>query len=216
LKTIEVEMREDLSILIIELKRDEVAKIVKERAEKGEDPADILDECRNGMIKVGELFQIGEYYLAELMLSAEILKGAVTILDPYIAGARQAESKGKVVLATLKGDIHDLGKNIFGNLLKAHGFEVHDLGTDVNPEAVVDKVKAEKSDFVGFSALITTAFDSMKQATDMLEVAGLRKNIKIMVGGGVTDPAIKKYINADFQTLDAMEGVAYCLKEVGA
>jgi methylmalonyl-CoA mutase cobalamin-binding domain/chain len=120
-----------------------------------------------------------------------------------------------VVLATLTGDIHDLGKNIVGTLLRAQGFDVCDLGVDVAPAMVVEKVKEVKPEFVGFSVLMTTAFAAMKQAAEMLEEAGLRDQIKLMIGGGVTTPMVKEYIGADFQTLDATEGVAYCLKVIG-
>jgi methylmalonyl-CoA mutase cobalamin-binding domain/chain len=208
-------MSEGLSKALVELERDEVIKTVKSRAEKGEDPIQILEECRRGMTIVGERFQKGEYFLAELLLSAEIFKGAVAILEPYLAKARPSKPLGKVVLATLRGDIHDLGKNIVATLLQAQGFEVYDLGVDVDPAVVVKKVKETKPEFVGFSALITTTFASMKEAAEMLEEAGLRDQLKLMIGGGVTTPMVKDYVGADFQTTDAMEGVAYCMKVIG-
>lgn len=200
----------ELSTYVVELKRDAVIQAVEARLANGEDPIKILDECRLGMITVGDRFQAGDYYLAELMLSAEVFKAAVAILDPHLAKARSSEPLGKVVLGTLKGDIHDLGKNILATLLKAHGFEVHDLGVDVPPALVVEKVKEVRPDFVGFSALITNAFDSMKEAADMLRQAGLRDSVKLMVGGGVTSPDVKDYVGADFQTVDATEGIIYC------
>lgn len=202
-------------MLIVELKRDEAAEAVRTRLEKGEDPIQVLEECRKGMTIVGDRFQAGEYFLAELLLSAEIFKRAVAILDPHLAQARSSKPLGKVVLATLKGDIHDLGKNIVATLLRAHAFEVHDLGVDVAPALVIEKVRETRPDFVGFSVLITTAFDSMKEAANMLATAGLRDQLKIMVGGGVTTPVVKDYVGADFQTVDAMEGVTYCMKVMG-
>jgi 5-methyltetrahydrofolate--homocysteine methyltransferase len=208
-------MSEELSAAIVDLERDDALSAVKTRAEAGDDPVQILDECRRGMTIVGERFQAGDYFLAELMLSAEIFKGAVAILDPYLSKARPVQLLGTVVLATLKGDIHDLGKNIFSTLLKAQGFDVHDIGVDVNPALVVDKVREVDPDFVGFSALITSAFDSMKQASELLREAGLRDQVKLMVGGGVTTPMVKDYIGADFQTIDATEGVAYCVSIMG-
>ncbi len=208
-------MANDLTTYVIELRRDDAVEAVKSKLEKGEDPISILDECRKGMTIVGERFQAGDYYLAELMLSAEVFKSAVAILDPHLAGARSAQSLGKVMLATPKGDIHDLGKNIVATLLKAHGFEVHDLGVDVLPEVIVEKAREIEPEFVGFSALITVAFDSMKEAATMFEEAGIRNKFKLMVGGGVTTPEVKDYIGADFQTIDATEGVAYCMKVVG-
>lgn len=208
-------MSEELSLLLVELKRDEVAKLVRSRTEKGDDPVQILEECRRGMTIVGNRFQQGDYFLAELMLSAEIFKSAVSILQPHLARARPSQPLGRVTLATLRGDIHDLGKNIVSTLLQAQGFQVYDLGVDVPPGRVVENVKEVGPDFVGFSALITTAFDSMKQAADMLVEAGLRNQVKLMIGGGVTTSMVRDYVGADFQTTDAMEGVEYCLKAMG-
>ena len=148
-------------------------------------------------------------------MSAELFKGVVGILDPYLAKARPPKPRGKVMVATLRGDIHDLGKNLFAALCKAQGFEVYDLGVDVAPALVVEKVKEVKPDFVGFSVLITSGFTSMNEAAEMLEEAGLRKQFRLMVGGGISDAMVKEYIRADFQTTDAMEGVAYCMKSIG-
>ncbi|MCX5991401.1 MAG: cobalamin-dependent protein [Chloroflexi bacterium] len=208
-------MSEELSMAIVELKRDEAVQAVRSRLEKGEEPLRILEECRHGMSTVGERFQKGDYFLAELMLSAEIFKEAMNILQPHLARLRPEKPLARVVLATLQGDIHNLGKDIVATLLQAHGFEVHDLGVDVPPSRVLVEVKKVKPRFVGFSALITTAFPSMKEAARMLQEAGLRKNTKLMIGGGVTTPMTRDYVGADFQTLDAMEGVAYCLNVIG-
>jgi len=204
-------MSQELRKAIVELRRDEIRSLVKARIDKGEDPLQILNECRQGMNAVGDLYQKGDYFLAELMLSAEVFKGAVAILEPHLARARPSKPLGKVLLATLKGDIHDLGKNIFATMLKAQGFEIIDMGVDVPPKLVLEKVKETSPDFVGFSALITNAFDSMKEAVDMLEANSLRDQFKIMVGGGVTNLSVKDYIGADFQTVDAMKGVRYCM-----
>ncbi|MBL7119095.1 MAG: cobalamin-dependent protein [Dehalococcoidia bacterium] len=208
-------MSDDLITSLVDLESDDVIDMVKSRVGRGEDPVQILEECRQGMTTVGDRFQKGDYFLAELLLSAQIFKEAVAILQPYLARSRPAKSLGKVVLATPKGDIHDLGKNIVATLLQAHGFEVYDLGVDVPPSVVVEKIRETRPEFVGFSALITTAYDSMKEAAEMLVKAGLRDQLKLMVGGGVTTPMVKEYVGADFQTLDAMEGVAYCLKVIG-
>ena len=208
-------MSEDLAMAIVELNRDEALDMVKRRCKKGENPLHLLDECRRGMIIVGERYQKGEYFLSELMMSAELFKGVVEILDPYLAKTRPPKPRGKVLVATLRGDIHYLGKDLFAALCKAQGFEVYNLGVDVAPQLVVDKVKEVKPDFVGFSALITSVFAAMKEASEMLEEAGLRKHFKLMVGGGISTPMVKEYIGADFQTTDAMEGVAYCMKSIG-
>ncbi len=208
-------MAGELSTYVVELKEDEVIQAVETKLKNGEDPLKILGECRRGMTIVGDRFQAGDYYLAELMLSAEVFKAAIAILDPYLARARTSEPLGKVVLGTLRGDIHDLGKDIVATLLQAHGFEVHDLGVDVPPSVVLEKVREIQPDFVGFSGLITNVFAGMKEAADLLREAGLRDRLKLMVGGGVTSREVKDYVGADFQTRDASEGVAYCRKIMG-
>jgi len=204
-------MSESLPIALVELRLDDVLDEVKSRVRRGEDALQVLEDCRRGMTIVGDRFQKGEYFLAELMLSAEIFKKAVTILDPHLDKARSSKPTGKVVLATLKGDVHDLGKNILVTLFKAQGFEVYDLGVDVEPAVIVEKVKEVRPDFVGFSTLITTAFGHMKEAAEMLQEAGLRAHLKLLIGGAVTTPMVKDYVGADFQTLDAVEGLRYCV-----
>jgi len=208
-------MPKELSGAIVELKRDLVVESVRVRLEQGHDPLAILEECRRGMVIVGERFQAGDYFLSELLLSAELFKEAVAMLEPHLGKGRAAQPRGSVVLATMRGDIHDLGKNILGTLLRAHGFAVYDLGTDVSPQRVVEQVRELRPGFVGFSALITTAFASMKEAAELLGQEGLREGLRLMVGGGVTSPAVRDYVGADFQSVDAMEGVAYCLAESG-
>lgn len=148
---------------LVELRQDDVLDEVRTRVGKGENPLQVLEECRRGMTIVRDRFQKGEYFLAELMLSEEIFKKAMAIMEPHLEKARPPEPTGKVVLATLKGDVHDLGKDILATLLKVHGFEVYDLGVDVEPAVIVEKVREVRPDAVGFSALITTTFAHMKE-----------------------------------------------------
>jgi methylmalonyl-CoA mutase cobalamin-binding domain/chain len=206
----------DLSTAIVTLDRDALPGIVERRLESGEDALEILEECRRGMAIVGDKFQEGEYYLSELILSAELFKQAVAILDPHLASDRGSTPTGKIVLATMRGDIHDLGKNILATLLRVHAFEVHDLGVNVEPDVLVDKVREVEPEFVGFSSLITSSFESTKEAIDLLEDAGLRAGIKVLVGGGVTSPELKDHLGADFQTLDATAGVNFCMEMAGS
>ena len=148
--------------------------------------------------------------MAELILSSVIFKGISAELKSYMGESNKQKPVAKIILVTLKGDIHDIGKDLFGDLLSARNFEVVDLGVDVDPRAVVDKVKEVKPDFLGFSALMTTTFQMMSKTAKLLEEEGLRDNLKLMVGGGVTTNQVKDMVGADFQTLDAMEGVNYC------
>ncbi|WP_455285993.1 cobalamin B12-binding domain-containing protein [[Eubacterium] cellulosolvens] len=208
-------MPDVLSGSLAQLKRDEVHDIVRERLAKGDDPHKILDECRSGMEIVGQRYEKGEYFLAELMLAGEIFKSIAAILEPHMAREQAGGLLGRAVLATLRGDIHDLGKNIFAVMLKAQGFEVYDIGVDVEPAEVLEKSKTIRPDFVGFSALMTTAFDSMKEAAELLGKVGLRKKVNLMIGGGATNATVKQYVGADFQTLDAVEAVRYCVRMAG-
>ena len=206
-------MSEPLPTLIVELRKDDVERIVRERIGKGDDANKILEECRRGMEIVGRKYEEGEHFLAELMLAGEIFKSIASIVEPYVARAKTPGTLGKAVLATLKGDIHDLGKNIFAIMLKAQGFETYDMGVDVDPADVVEKVKTVRPDFVCFSALMTTVFDNMKQAAQQLGRTGLRSELSLMIGGGATNATVREYVGADFQSLDAMEGVGYCTKK---
>ena len=208
-------MSQTLNELFLVFNRDAILDVVRDRLHAGEDPLILLDGCRSAMTAVGERFHNGDFFLAELILSAEIFKEVAAIIEPHVSRQRSAEAMGRVLIGTLKGDIHDLGKNIVATLLRARGFEVHDLGVDVPPSVVVEKAKELRPHFVGFSALITTAFPSMKEAVSLLQEAGWRDQVKVMIGGGVTTPAVRDYVGADFQTTDAMEGVDYCLKLSG-
>ncbi len=208
-------MAGQIADLIVELKRDQTLEAVRARTDAEEDPLVLLEECRRGMVQVGKRFEEGEYYLSELMISGEIFKEAMVILEPALAQVRGSDPIGTVVLATMHGDIHDLGKSIVATLLRVHNFEVHDLGVNVEPEVLVEKVREVAPDIVGFSALITTAFESTRRAAELLVQEGLRDKLKIVVGGGVTTPEFGEYVGADFHTLDASTGVAYCLEAVG-
>ena len=204
-----------LANAILGLKRDDVLALVNTGVEGGENPVEILNNARDGMTLVGEKFQSGDFFLAELMLSASLFKEIVALLEPYLATMRPPEPIASMVLATLKGDIHDLGKNIFKTLIEARGIAVHDLGVDVAPDILISKIREIKPEFVGFSSLLTANFESMKQAVTILKDEGLRDGFKLLIGGGVTTPMVKDYLQADFQTIDAMTGVTYCMNEIG-
>ncbi len=210
-------MSSQLTKNLIELERDLVLSEVKERLNQGGDPMKIFEESKRGMELVGEKYKNKEYFLAELMLSGDLFREIMELIEPQLGEIKiEGNVKGKIILATIQGDIHDLGKDIFATLLKIEGFEVYNLGVDVNPDIIVEKVKEIQPDFLGFSSLLTITFDPMKEVIDKLKEAGFRNKLKIMVGGGITTPLVKDYIGADFQTIDAMEGVQYCLEMIKA
>jgi methanogenic corrinoid protein MtbC1 len=157
----------------------------------------ILNECREGIQIVGERFAKGDYYLSDLMMSGEMLKIVLEILGPHLVGGIVNESAGKVVFGTVKGDIHNIGKDIVVSLLRADGLEVFDLGIDVPPENFVNKVKETGATIVGLSCLITPSYDSMKETVNALTKAKLRDKVKIMIGGGLINEEVCTYTGAD-------------------
>ena len=202
-------MTTELIEALANFKTDIVLDAVNARLGARENPLDIVNELQQGMQIVGDRFSSGDYYLAELMMSADLFTQAMAVIEPKLEGLVQ-ERIGKMVIGTPKGDIHDLGKNIFTTLAKGAGFEVHDLGVDVPIQKFIEAVEKVKPDVLGFSALITTAFEPMKTVVDQLSARGLRDSLKVIVGGGVTNDKVREYVGADAQVNDAVKGLDLC------
>lgn len=198
----------DLATLLADLKEQEALDAVKKALDEGTDPMSILADARAGMKIVGERFGNEQYFIPDLIYSGEILKGIAALVEPHIkdSGA-DTEKLGKVIIATVAGDIHDIGKDLVVFMLDISGFEVYDLGIDVPVQTIVDKVKETGATVVGLSGFLTLAFDAMKETIDALSEAGLRNNLKIMIGGGQIDDEVKKYTGADAYGKDAMAAV---------
>jgi len=197
----------ELGKAMAELREEDVEKLVSRYIDEGRPPLEIIDELSAGMDVVGSLFKQGEYYLSELVFSGEIFKHSMARLKPIIGAAGGRECVGKVVLGTVKGDIHDLGKDIVATLLECAGFEVVNLGMDVVPEKFVEALRGSQAPLLGLSGLITTAFGSMKETIDAIANAGLRDSVKIMIGGGPTNEEVKAHVGADFYGKDAAAAV---------
>ncbi len=206
-----------LAQLLSDLKEDEAKKYVKEALEKGTDPTKLLEEAKEGMSIVGQRFSSGEYFIPDLLYSGEIMKELVALLEPKLKEVRGTEAKklGKVIIATVEGDIHDIGKNLVVFMLEIGGFEVYDLGIDVPVQTIVDKVKETNAPVVGLSGFLTLAYDSMKKTIESLEAAGLRDKVKVMIGGGQIDEHVKEYTGADAFGLDAMDAVKLAKQWIG-
>ena len=210
-------MSGDLVNLLADLKEEEVLAQVKKRLDAGEDPYKILDETSKGMAIVGKRFAGGEYFLPELVYSGEVLKQVNALLKPKLGKATsQTKKLGKVVIGTVAGDIHDIGLNIVEFMLDVNGFEVTNLGVDVPKEKFVDAIKQTKAPVLGLSGFLTPAFDAMKETVEALDKAGLRKNLKIMIGGGQMDDEVRKYAKADAYGKDAMAAVSLSKQWIGA
>jgi 5-methyltetrahydrofolate--homocysteine methyltransferase len=176
---------------------------VQAALEAGASAADILHHgCIAAMTEVGRLFEAGEKFVPEMLISARAMKAGLAILRPHLVDAG-IEPVGKVVLGTVKGDLHDIGKNLVGMMLEGVGFEVIDLGVDVAPEGFVEAVEAHRPDFVGLSALLTTTMPGMRATVEALQEAGLRDRVAVMVGGAPVTQSFAEEIGADLYAPDA-------------
>jgi methanogenic corrinoid protein MtbC1 len=200
----------ELAEALANLEEDKVRELVRKRLEPDADPMSLVDELRRGMDIVGDRYKSKEYFLSELIISGEMFKEAMAVIEPKLKGGNKGEPLGKMVLGTVKGDIHNIGKDIVGTLLTAAGFEVYDLGIDVPSEKFVEKLKETGSSILGMSGLLTPAFESMKQTVEDVKAAGLRDKVKVIIGGGIVTEQVGKYVGADAFTDDASEGVEMC------
>jgi len=202
-------MPHDLVDAIVNMRETEAMELARKMLDGGTDPLLVLERCRAALEIVGQRFEAGKYFLPELILAGEMLKEIARIAKPFLKKecSPKADVRGKVVIGSVKGDIHDIGKNIVTFMLEINGFEVHDLGVDVPAEKFVDAIKEVQPEIVGMSALLTTAFESMKNTVAVIEDAGLRDRIRIMVGGGTVDEKVRQYTGADAYGADAVAAV---------
>ena len=200
---------------IVELNEEKVIEILKERLTNNENPMKILDDVKVAMKKVGDLFSSGEFFLPDLMMSGEILRQIFEIIAPKLKESDTSEKKGKILLGTVAGDIHDIGKDIVKFLLDANGYDVLDLGVDVGPEVFVEKMKKYDPNIIALSGFLTLAFDAMKETIEKMKAAGLKNNVKIMIGGGTIDERIVNYVGADAYGDTAMDAVKLADKWIG-
>jgi len=180
--------------------------------EDGKDPLRVLELCRMAMDLVGKRFEEGEYFLPELVLAGEMLETIGAIAKPLIRQAPGEEAKklGKILIGTVHGDLHDIGKNIVSFMLDINGFEVKDIGIDVPVTSFIAEINGYQPDVVGLSGFLTLAFDSMKETIAAIDGAGLRDKVKIMIGGGQIDETVRAYTGADAFGVNAVEAVNLC------
>lgn len=208
-------MSQELIEALSTMKEKEALTLTEELLDKGADPSVILQDCKKAMAIVGDNFASGKYFLPELVMAGEMLLKISTIIKPRLEATVAAETLGRVVLGTVEGDLHDIGKDIVGLMLEVNGFKVTDLGIDVSPAKFVDSVKENEPQVVALSGFLTLAFDSMKATVDALAEAGLRERVKIMIGGGQIDEGVLRHTGADDYGLDAMDAVSMAKRWVG-
>ena len=203
-----IDLRE-LTAAVGDLDEQKVISLLKEFIAgnpTGEEGQQVVAACQNGMARVGELFEEGEYFVGDLIFAGELLTDATSLLKPVLGGGSIA-AVGSIVLGTVAGDLHDIGKNIFKTMSEAAGFKVYDLGIDQSATAFVEKTKELQPDIVGMSGVLTLALDSMKETVTALEEAGLRDRVKIIIGGNPVTKEACEQIGADAYTTNAAEGV---------
>ncbi len=213
----EEKMLEKLVNAIVEMREEEALALAKEALEAGTDPLKVVEQSRKAVEEVGDRYEKGQYFLPELMMTGQIMTQLAELTKDKISTEQSGMDKkrGKVLIGTVKGDIHDIGKNIVTFMLDTNGFEVKDLGVDVSPKDFVTAVEEFQPQIVGLSALLTLAFDPMKETVEAFGKAGLRDKLKIMVGGAPVNDQIREYTGADAWGKDAVEAVSLAKKWVG-
>ncbi len=201
-------MKEQLVNTIADLNEEEAMNLVHSMLDNGEDPQAILDATSEAMRLVGTRFDQQEYFLPELIIAGDLMKQIAELVKPKLAnkGAR-SKPLGTIVLGTVAGDIHDIGKDVVGFMLDANNFAVHDLGVDVPAAKFIDKIREVKPEIVGLSGFLTLAFEQMKVTVDAIKEAGLRDQVKIMIGGAIMDSDAAQYVGADAYGANATAAV---------
>ena len=202
------EMFNELAQTVIDGEPEDAVELAKQALEQGVDALACINQgLMPGIQKVGELFPAGDYFLPELIIGADAMKAALDILEPALVGGQEREVVGRVVLGTVEGDLHEIGKTLVATMLTASGFLVTDIGVDQKPEAFIAAIKDVNADIVGASALLTTTMLQQKKLVEALETAGLRDKVKVLVGGAPVTESFAKEIGADGYAEDAISAV---------
>ncbi|HZK19026.1 MAG TPA: cobalamin-dependent protein [Clostridia bacterium] len=192
-------MENELIKAVIDLDEDTVFSLVSNKINNGESTLEIVEQCRLGVKGVGEKYSQGVYFLSDLIMSEEIFKNVMNILEPHFPVSKK-KNEMKIVIGTIEGDIHDLGKNIVSYLLRSVAFEVFDLGIDVSPERFVEELKDTGSTILGISVLLTSCVDNVKKVVDILDKSGIRDNVTVVIGGYPVNHSVNNYVGADYFT----------------
>ena len=211
------ELYEKLAQSVIDGEPEDAEQLAKQALEEGLDPLTCINKgLTKGIQRVGELFSNGEYFLPELIIGAEAMKKALAVLEPAMVGDQSREVVGTVVLGTVEGDMHEIGKTLVGTMLTANGFRVIDLGVDLSADKFISAVKENKADIIGASALLTTTMLQQRKLIDALEAEGLGDKVKVMVGGAPVTQSYASEIGADGYAEDAISAVDLAFRLVDA
>jgi methanogenic corrinoid protein MtbC1 len=193
---------------IADLDEETTLALVRQRLDAHDDPLLIMEDCKEGMRQVGVRYELNEYFLAGLIMAGEIFRQVMELLQPVVRRQVSGQSSGRILLGTVEGDIHDLGKNIVNMLLSCHRFVVHDLGVDVSPTTFAEQATQIQPHLVGLSGLLTNAYDAMRDTIVLLRTQGYQG--PIIIGGGQLSEKVCQYVGADRWSTDAVTGVEQC------
>lgn len=194
---------------MVDMREEEALKLAREMLDRGVNPLAILDDCREAMAVVGRDFSTGKCFVPELIFAGEMLREISDMVKPRLAEVAPTQKKlGRILIGTVEGDIHDIGKNIVTFMLDVNGFDVRDIGVDVPVATFIDAVKEFKPRMIGLSGFLTLTYDPMKNTVQALADAGLRDNVKVVIGGGQIDEIVRQYTGADAYGKDAMAAVS--------
>ena len=205
-------MSKELIDAFTSIQEEDVVKIVTRLLEDGTDPMEVIEVCKDAVRIIGDRFEAGEVFIPELIMAGEMMARISIELKPRLKTDGEKMSKGKILFGTVKGDIHDIGKDIVVFMLKVNGFEVIDLGVDVPVSTFIEQIRETQAPILGLSGLLSLAFDSMKETIAAIEKAGLREGVKIMIGGGPVDDTVRTYSGADAWGANAMTAVTLANK----
>lgn len=201
-------MKKKLVNAIADMHEQEAMSLAREMLDKGEGPQAILDAGSKAMSLIGDRYDTGEYFLPELILAGDMMKQLGELVKPKLGSSTdQTKPSGRVVIGTIAGDIHDIGKDVVAFMLDVNNFEVHDVGVDVSESTFVEKIRDVKPEIVGMSGFLTLAFDQMKNTVEAIKKAGMRDQVKIMIGGSIMNEEAAEYAGADAYGADATTAV---------
>ncbi|MFH0727075.1 MAG: cobalamin-dependent protein [Pseudomonadota bacterium] len=209
---------QELVNAMVDMQENRVMELTKQYLGEGKEGIEILKAYQEAMSIVGKRFEEQSYFIPELIMSGEMMKKGAEIIKPFMDNRESVDTKkkcGKFLLATVKGDIHDIGKNIVAMMMNLSGFEVLDLGVDVPEEKIFVEAQAFGADIIGLSGLLTLAFDPMKRVVDMLKEKGVRDNYKVIIGGAQLDRLVCDSVGADAFATDVISGVNQCKEWTG-
>lgn len=210
------DLRMRLISAVSDLKEGEALRLVQALMESGEDPLAIIEECQEGLRQVGLRYEQKEYFLSGLIMAGEIFRGVMELVQPSIEDQFTGSETGSILVGTVQGDIHDIGKNNLNMLLTCYGFTVHDLGVDVSPAEFLLQAVQIQPDVIGLSGLLTSSYDAMRETIRLLRTAGdpHLMSLPVVIGGNQLNDQVCEYVKADYWVKDAMTGVRLCQKLV--